>query len=87
MAERLLALVGPGTGPRLCTKRMGELLIRLSEFNQGVVVVYHEGGQEEREKGCEFSIPSTPWLKVEYKGKDRSFMATVHTMPNALSTS
>ena len=79
MADKLLALVGPGKGPRLCTKRMGQLLIRLSGFTKGVVRIYHEGGQEERLEACEFSVPPSPWVEIEYEGKERSFISTVHS--------
>lgn len=78
MADRLLALVGPGKGPKLCTKRMGKLRIKLSEF-RGLVNVSNEIGQLQFEGGCEFTIPPTPWIEVEYLGKDKQFMATVHT--------
>lgn len=79
MADKLLALVGPGKGPRLCTKRMGELRIRLSAFSQGVVRVLFEGGQEERSEVCEFTTPPSPWIEVEYLGRDRGFIATIHS--------
>ena len=81
MADKLLALVGPGKGPRLCTKRMGQLKIRHSGLNTGTVIVHHEGGQEESTQAgvCEFTIPPSEWVIVEYTGKGRTFLATVHS--------
>ncbi len=81
MADKLLALVGPGRGPRLCTKRMGQLRIRYTGLKTGVARIHHEGGQEESTQAgvCEFSIPPSEWVIVEYEGKDRSFLATVHS--------
>ena len=81
MADKLLALVGPGRGPRLCTKRMGKLKIRHSGSNQGVVRIHHEGGQVESIQAgvCELSIPPSEWIIVEYEGKGRTFLATVHS--------
>jgi hypothetical protein len=64
---------------------MGRLRIRLSGFNnEAVVRVSFEGGKVERLEGCEFSIPPTPWVEVEYEGKERTFISTIYSETDAV---
>lgn len=83
MADKLLALVGPGKGPRLCTRRMGKLKVRHSGLNQGVVKIYHEGQEapiESTQTGVvEVILPRSEWVEIEYDGKGRTFLATVQS--------
>lgn len=84
MADRMVALIGPGKGPRICTKRMAGMKVRLSGFKAGLVRVFAgdpAGGIKgfEHVEGCEFYIPPSLWIQVEYLGRDKTFISTIYS--------
>jgi hypothetical protein len=84
MADKMVALVGPGTGPLMHTSRMGQLLVKLRELTDGQVKVVTDTAESFFNKDCDFRLEATSCVQVEYQGKSKKFQCIIQTHPNAL---
>lgn len=81
----MVALVGPGTGPLVHTRRMGQLLVSFRELTDGVAIVTTaEGDSLMARADCILPVLETATVQVEYKGRSKKFTCIIRSQPNAL---
>lgn len=86
MADKLVALLGPGRGPRMFTARMKNLVARVSNLKEGVVEIEHDEATITVESGGEFPVPDSSWITITHKGKSKHLICTIHSRNHAVSS-
>ena len=87
MADKLVALLGPGKGPRLFTGRMQNLVAKVQGLTHGIVSIIHDSATITVESGGEFPVPDSKWLQFHHDGKSKSLICTIQSKANAVSSS
>lgn len=86
MADRVIALVGPGTGPIVHTGRMGQLLVCFRELTDGEAHVHANDQCHVRDSDCEVALEAASTVQVVYRGKNKKFTCIIRSQVNALSS-
>jgi hypothetical protein len=84
MADKMVALVGPGTGPLMHTSRMGHLLVKLREVAGGSVKIRSENGITFHSVDSDVKLEPSPFVQIAYDGTCRRFQCIIQSNPNAL---
>lgn len=85
MADKVIALVGPGTGPLIHTSRMGQLLVSFRELTSGEAKLETDDGWRViTSVDSEWEVPEAFTIQVSYAGKSKKFTCIVRSRPNAL---
>jgi gentisate 1,2-dioxygenase len=75
--DKMIALVGPGSGPQMRTEGMPNLHARILNIKDGVVkVLAGEREFEFREAGV-YPLPDSPWVSFSHDGSSRSLICTL----------
>jgi hypothetical protein len=86
MADKLVALLGPGEGPRLFTGRMQSLVAKVQGLTDGVVSITHDAATIIVESGGEFPVPDSRWIQFHHVGKSKTLICTIQSKAHALHT-
>lgn len=86
MADKLVALLGPGRGPRMFTGRMKNLVARVANLKEGVVEIQHDEATITVESGGEFPVPDSSWIQFQHHGSSKHLICTIHSRNNAVSS-
>lgn len=84
MADKLVALLGPGKGPRLFTGRMKNLVLCVRNLSTGEVVITADREAWKIELDGEYPIPDSEWLEFSHEGKSKHLICTIQSKANAL---
>jgi hypothetical protein len=84
MADKLVALLGPGEGPRMYTGRMRNLVAKIIGLHNGHVEIAHDSGLLTVEASGEVAVPDSEWMQFHHVGKSRTLICTIQSKANAL---
>lgn len=84
MADKLVALLGPGRGPRMFTGRMRNLVARVSNLKSGVVEITHDEATLTVESGGEFPVPDSSWIQFQHIGSSKHLICTIQSRNDAV---
>jgi hypothetical protein len=84
MADKMVALLGPGKGPRMFTGRMTNLIAKVIGLRDGHVEIHHDSAVITVESGGEFPVPDSQWMQFHHHGKSKSLICTIQSKANAL---
>lgn len=77
MADKMLGLVGPGSGPQMRTEGMPNLKTRILNLKDGVVKVLAGDQEFEFNEAGVYSLPDSPWVCFSHDGTSRQLICTV----------
>lgn len=87
MADKLVALLGPGDGPRMFTGRMSNLVARVVNLTEGCVSVSHDQGTTVISEVGNHQLPDTEFVQFSHKGKSKSLICTLLSKAHAVPSS
>lgn len=77
MANRVMGLAGPGSGPWIHTHELPDLMIRIAGLKRGIVkVVFLSGPDKTFTQNGSYRLGDQPMCKVEYDGPDVAMICT-----------
>lgn len=91
MADKLVALLGPGDGPRMFTGNMKNLVAHIAGWKDGIIRIVCDG--ETRElvymEGIDHGVnylPPTQFVQFHHEGKSKHLICILRSKPNAISS-
>lgn len=84
MADKLVALLGPGDGPRLFIGRMPTVVARIVGLKDGEVLIIHDQGTIVVQNGGEYDLPESQFVQFKHDGKSKSLICTLLAKAHAI---
>lgn len=84
MADKLVALLGPGDGPRMFTGKMPNLVARVVNLTDGSVEVNHDQGTMLIETVGNHQLPESEFIQFCHKGKSKNLICTLLSKAHAV---
>ena len=86
MADKLVALLGSGDGPRMFTGRMRNLVARVVGLTGNPVRIVHDSGTEVVTEPGNHQIPDSEFVQFHHEGKSKTLICTLRSQADAVSS-